>query len=203
MMDSLQPRDRRVLLVGAIAIGLMVAVGRGVPAWRRWNEAARSAAVDLSAQAARSDAVVSGLAESLDTLDARTARLGALKSALLAGETPADAGSNLAVIVAEAARGAAVRLDAVEVRIDTTMGTMGAKARTLPRIAVEVQATADITGLAAFLRDLEDGPALLAVRRVAVRPQNPEALSSEIEALSVRLTIEGTALVLRRRAASP
>src|SRR6185369_10438825 len=115
----------------------------------------------------------------------------------------ADAGSNLAVIVAEAARGAAVRLDAVEVRIDTMMGTMGPKARTLPRIALEVQATADITGLAALLRDLEDGPALLAVRRVAVRPQNPEAPPTEIEALSVRLTIEGTALVLRRKAGTP
>jgi hypothetical protein len=200
MMESLQPRDRRVLLFGAIAIGLMVTVARGVPAWRRWNEAARSSATDLTARAARGDAVVSGLAESLDTLDARTARLGALKSALLAGETPADAGSNLAVIVAEAARGAAVRLDAVEVRIDTMMGP---KARTLPRISVEVQATADITGLAALLRDLEDGPALLAVRRVAVRPQNPEAPPTEIEALSVRLTIEGTALVLRRKAGTP
>jgi len=200
MMESLQPRERRVLLLGTIVIGLMIAVGRGVPAWRRWNEAARTSAADLTARAARGDAVVRGLAESLDTLDARTARLGALKAALLAGETPADAGSNLAVLVAEAARGAAVRLDAVEVRIDTTMGS---KARTLPRIAVEVQATADITGLAAFLRDLEDGPALLAVRRIAVRPQNPEGPPSKVEALSVRLTIEGTALVLRRKAGTP
>jgi hypothetical protein len=197
MMESLQPRERRVLFFGTIVIGLMVAVGRGLPAWRRWNEAARTSAADLTARAARGDAVVRGLAESLDTLDARTARLGALKAALLAGETPADAGSNLAVLVAEAARGAAVRLDAVEVRIDTT------KARTLPRITVEVQATADITGLAALLRDLEDGPALLAVRRVAVRPQNPEGPPNAVEALSVRLTIEGTALVLRRKAGTP
>jgi hypothetical protein len=197
MMESLQPRERRVLLFGTIVIGLMVAVGRGLPAWRRWNEAARTSAADLTARAARGDAVVRGLAESLDMLDARTARLGALKAALLAGETPSDAGSNLAVIVAEAARRAPVRLDAVEVRIDTT------KARTLPRISVEVQATADITGLAALLRDLEDGPALLAVRRVAVRPQNPEGQPSEVETLSVRLTIEGTALVLRRKAGTP
>lgn len=197
MMETLQPRERRVLLFGAIVIGLMVALGRGLPAWRRWNEAARTSAADLTARAARGDAMLRGLAESLDTLEARTARLGALKSALLAGETPADAGSNLAVIMAEAARRAPVRLDAVEVRIDST------KTRTHPRIAVEVQATADITGLAALLRDLEDGPALLAVRRVAVRPQNPEGPPTEVEALSVRLTIEGTALVLRRRAGAP
>ena len=197
MMESLQPRERRVLLFGATVIGLMVTVARGVPAWRRWNEAARTSAVDLTARAAHGDAVVRGLAESLDTLEARTARLGALKSALLAGETPADAGSNLAVIVAEAARRAPVRLDAVEIRIDTT------KARTLPRITVDVQATADITGLAALLRDLEDGPGLLAVRRVAVRPQNPEGPPNEVETLSVRLTIEGTALVLRRKAGTP
>lgn len=197
MMESLQPRERRVLLFGATVIGLMVTVARGVPAWRRWNETARTSAVALTARAAHGDAVVRGLAESLDTLETRTARLGALKSALLAGETSADAGSNLAVMVAEAARRAAVRLDAVEVRIDTT------KARTLPRISVEVQATADITGLAAFLRDLEDGPDLLAVRRVAVRPQNPEGQPNEVETLSVRLTIEGTALVLRRKAGTP
>jgi len=82
-----------------------------------------------------------------------------------------------------------VRLDAVEVRIDT------AKTRALPRITVDLQATADIAGLAVLLRDLEDGPALLAVRRVSVRPQNPDVLQNQVELLSVRLTVEGAALV--------
>jgi ABC-type uncharacterized transport system fused permease/ATPase subunit len=192
-MDStLQPRERRALLFGATIIVLMVGAVRGVPAWRRWNAAARASAADMMARAARSDAVVRGLSQSLDTLEARTARLAKLKSSVLTGDTPAEAGSNLAVLIAEAARRAAVRLDAVEVRIDT------AKARTLPRIAVDLQATADIAGLAALLRDLEDGPTILAVRRVTVRPQNTDVPQNQVELLSVRLTVEGAALVHRR-----
>jgi len=186
---KLKPREQRVLLLGATIIVALVAAFRGVPAWRRWNAEVRSAAAEAMTRAAHSDAVVGGLSQALDTLEARAATLAKLKSALLGGDTPAEAGSNLAVLVADAARRAAVRLDAVEVRIDT------AKTRALPRVTVDLQATADVAGLAVLLRDLEDGPTLLAVRRVAVRPQNPDVPQNQVELLSVRLTVEGAALV--------
>jgi len=58
-----------------------------------------------------------------------------------------------------------------------------------------VQATADIVGLASFLRRLEGGPMSLAVRRLAVRPQNPASPPELPELLSIRITVEGLALI--------
>jgi hypothetical protein len=62
-------------------------------------------------------------------------------------------------------------------------------------VSVEVQATADVVGLASLLRRLEGGPTLLAVRRLAVRPQNPASPPDQAELLSVRVTVEGVALI--------
>ena len=45
--------------------------------------------------------------------------------------------------------------------------------------------------LAAMLRGLEKGPALLAVRRLSVRPQSVDSPPGQVEALVVRFTVEG------------
>lgn len=182
-------RDQRALVLGAVTmLGLVLAL-RGVPAWRAWRAEARAVAAELQSQEARSDALLAGFAGSLDTLEARTARLLALGPALLSGETPAEAGSTLAALLAEVARESLVRLEAVDIRVDTS------KAHALPRVAVEVQATADIAGLSAFLYGLEKGPALLAVRRLVIRPQAVDGPADQLETLSIRLAVEGPALV--------
>jgi hypothetical protein len=162
---------------------------RGLPAWRAWRSDARAAAVERITQAAQTDAVLAGLESNLDTLEGRSARMLAVAPALLTSDTPAEAASNLAALVADAARTASVRLDAVEIRVDS------AKTHALPRVSVEVQATADVVGLASLLRRLEGGPTLLAVRRLAVRPQNPASPPDQAELLSVRVTVEGVALI--------
>jgi hypothetical protein len=60
---------------------------------------------------------------------------------------------------------------------------------------MNLQATTDIAGLSAFLRSLEQGPTLLAVRRLGVHPLNPAATRVQVETLSVQLEVEGLALV--------
>lgn len=185
-------RDRRALVLGAATIvGLVVAV-RGVPAWRAWRAEARAVAAEIQSQAAQSDALLAGFAGSLDTLEARTTRFVDLGPALLSGDTPTEAGSTLAALLAELGRQTLVRLEAVDIRVDTS------QARPLPRVTVEVQATADIAGVSAFLYGLEKGPALLAVRRLAIRPQTVDGPTDQLETLSVRLTVEGLALVQAR-----
>jgi hypothetical protein len=181
--------DRRALTLGAGVIVTLVVGFRGFPAWRAWRADARAAAAERITQAAQTDAVLAGFESSLDTLERRTARMLAVAPALLTGDTPAEAVSNLAALVADAARAASVRLDAVDIRVDSS------KVHVLPRVSIELQATADVVGLAALLRRLEGGPTLLAVRRLSVRPQNPASPPEVPEMLSVRLTVEGLALI--------
>lgn len=182
-------RDQRAVVIGAASmLGLVVAL-RGLPAWRSWRAEVRAVAVEAQAQAAQSDALLASFAASLDTLEARTARLLQLGPALLAGGTSGEAAATLSGILGELARQSLVRLDAVDIRVDSAGG------RSLPRATVGVQATADITGLSAFLQGLEQGPALLAIRQLVVRPQATDGSADQVELLSIRLTVEGLALV--------
>jgi hypothetical protein len=187
--DLLSARDRRALIGGATAILCLVIGVRGLPAWRSWRADARARAAESIGQAARTHAVLTGLSVSLDTLDARTARVKQLGPALLSGDTPNEAATALAVAVAEMARAALVRLDAVEMHVDTAKGVA------LPRVSIEAQATGDVTGLTSFVHSLEKGPLLLAVRRLAVRPQRIDSPPDQGEMLSIRFTVEGLGLV--------
>jgi hypothetical protein len=189
MSDLLVGRDRRALFIGLTAIAGLLLAFRGIPAWLRWRAETRAVAAAAIEQQQRRDAIVAGFAKSLDSLEARTDRLEKLGDAFVMGSTPAEAASTLAGIVAELARGSLVRLDAIEMKVDTS------DRRRLPRISVEAQATADISGLSALLHRIERGPTLLAVRRLSVRAQAIEAAANQPETLALRFTVEGLALV--------
>jgi hypothetical protein len=186
---QLTPRDQRALLIGAGAIVLLLALGRGLPAWLRWRAAARAAAGEALANASRADATLTRFAESLDSLETRSARLRLAGEGLLVGDTPSEASSKLAALVAELARIAVIRLDAVESRPVTDSPGV------LQRVTMDVQATADITGLTRFLASFEAGPTMLAVRRLAVRPRRVDGPADQAESLAVHVTVEALALV--------
>lgn len=189
---SISPRDRRTLLIGLATIGGLVASFRGVPLWRAWQAGQRSAAADAIARAGRIESTVSSFSASLDTLEARTARLTKGGSAFLIGDTLPAAAGMLAGILAEAARSSLVRINTLHTSMPQSQGAQ------IPRVMVDLEATADIAGLAMLLRQLEGGPVILAIRRLSVRPQSVEGLPSSTELLSVRLTVEALAMVLRR-----
>jgi hypothetical protein len=189
MSTRLRLRDRRALLVGLGAIASLLLLFRGLPAWLRWRAEVRATAAEAIGQERRRDVIVTGFARSLDSLEARTDRLQRLGPAFVTGTSPAEAASTLAGMIAEMARASLVRLDAIEMRVDS------ADRRRMPRVRVEAQATADIAGLAALLRRVERGPALLAVRRLSVRAQAIDGASNQPETLALRFTVEGLALV--------
>jgi len=193
MLDTLAPRDRRALLVGVVTIGSLVIGLRSVPAWWRWRGNVRATAAEAIAQDRRVSTVVAGFSKSVDTLAVRVARFRGMGPAFLTGATPAEAASTLAAVVGEIARTSFVRVDAMQLHVDTIAGS------DLPRVRLEAQATADIAGLAAFLRGLEKGPTLLAVRRLSVRPQSVEAPANQVESLAVQFTVEGLALVTKEK----
>lgn len=190
---TLSPRDRRVLALGAATIGLLFALGRGVPALRRWEREQRAEAAELAAEAARARGSVRAHGVVRDSLKARETRFLALAPLLLGGETPAVAGATLASLVSGAAAACSVRLGAVQVRADS------AGQGVFTRVAVRADAVGDVRGVTGFLAALERGPALLAVRELSVSQSEPAAPPDRPEVLRIELTVEG--LVLSPRAA--
>jgi hypothetical protein len=188
-MDRLSPRDRRTLARGAAVVALVLLLGRGVPAWRRWDAGARAAAAEMAAEAAEAVQTVRLLPASLDSLEARNARLVALGEGVLGGESPAAAGAALASLVSGAAARAGVQLGSLQVRPDT------ASAGTLMRISVRADGTGDLPAITRMLALLEGGPELLAIRELSLTQPSPGGPGEQPEALRVELSVQGLALL--------
>jgi hypothetical protein len=188
MIDALTSRDRRAAIVGVVAIGSLVLGFRAVPAWWRWRADVRETAAEAIAQERRVTGVVAGFSQSLDSLGARVDRLKHMGPAFLTGATPTEAASMLATILGETARTSLVRIDAIEIHVDSASGS------DMPRVRVEAQAVGDISGLAVLLQRLERGPTLLAVRRLSVQPQAVDGPAGQVESLAIHVTIEGLVL---------
>jgi hypothetical protein len=189
MIDMFASRDRRALIAGIAVIGGLVICSRALPAWWRWRADVRSAAAEAIAQEGRVTTVVTGFSQSLDSLGARVGRLRRLGPVFLTGATPTEAASMLAAIIGESARASLVRIDAIEIHVDSVRGSA------MPHVRVEVQAVGDIAGLATLLQHIEQGPTLLAVPRLAVHPQAVDAPANQVETLAIRFTVEGLALL--------
>ena len=192
---SISPRDRRTLLIGGAIIGGLILTLRGVPSWIAWRAEQRGAAAFAMARATQVESTVSDFSVTLDTLEARAARLMRVGGAFLVADTLAHAESILSEVIAEAARVSMVRIESMETRL--LMSGRG----TLPRVTLEMRATGDITGLSALIRHLESGPTMIAVRKLRVRPQNPASPGDQPEVLAFGLTLE--ALVLERHGEKP
>ena len=188
MIAGLSERDRRVLAVGALVIGLLLLLGRGLPAWRRWDAETRASAAEMTAEAARARAAVRALPALRDSAAARGGRLVALAPAVLDGGSAASAGAELASLVSGAATRAGVQLGAVQLSPPDTA------ARTVfTRVRVRTDATGDLPRLLRFMQALEGGPALLSVREWAVAQPNAGGPAELPEALRLELTVEGLA----------
>jgi hypothetical protein len=187
-MRSLSPGDRRTLWMGIGVILLLVLLGRGIPAWRRWDADARGSAAEMAAEAARAESETRRLPVSLDSLQARRARYAALGGGILPGESTAAAGASLAALVSGAAARAGVQIGSVQVRPDT------AGAGTFMRISVQADGTGDLPAVTRMLVMLEGGRELLAVRQLSITQPNPGGPAELPESLRLDITVEGMAL---------
>jgi hypothetical protein len=189
MSLTLSRRDRRVLALGAGAVSLLLLFAKGLPAWRRWDAAERASAAELVGDEAAARAEVRGLAATVDSAEARRARVARLAPALLDGESPASAGATLAAILTGAAARSGVRLGSVQVTPDT------ASASTFTRVAVRADATGDLQGITEMLQYLESTPELLAVRELAITQPDAGGANDRPESLQMEITVLGLALV--------
>jgi len=184
VFSALSPRDRRALAIGVMSIGGLVIVGRVVPAWRDWEQAAVASANSAARTAAR-DLVLAQNARAIrDSLAARRARLTSLAPTWLIGDSPAAAGAGLAAIITRAATDAAMTLGTLDIRTDSA-----GHAAFVP-VHVRVGVSGDIQGLAMLLASLDRGPVALNVASLDVQGGDPAAPSQRPEVLHADLTIE-------------
>ena len=186
MSLAISGRDRRVLTGGAAAIALLLLVGRGIPAWSRWDADARASAAELGAEAAKAEAAVGSLPAIRDSAAARGERLVALAPAIVPGESAASAGASLASLVSGAAASAGVQIGAVQLsRPDSAARTV------FTRVRVRTDATGDLPSLLRFMQALEGGPTLLAVREWSISQPNAGGAADRPEQLRLELSVEG------------
>ena len=191
MLVRLSPRDRRTLLGGVGVIVAIAAVGRGLPAWRRWAAETRQGSAELVAETERARATVRDERVVRDSLAARNARFLALAPRLLPGTTPATSAANLAAMVSGAAIVANVRVESLELQADSG-GTDA-----FNRVAVRASLVGDVRGLMTVLATLERGPALLAVREMTITQTEQAASEDRAEVLRSEIVVEGLALAER------
>lgn len=168
-LRRLSPRERRVVLAGALVATVAVTVTLLVlPAARRWTsrEAAYAPARD---QWTRLAALVAGEAGMRQELEKQRLGHGAERARLVPGATPALAASTLQGLLQRYADESLIQLDRVDVAGEPRPDTSG-----LTFIPVQLQGQADISGLVDFLYRLEHGDKLLVIDDLTVNA-GPEA----------------------------
>ncbi len=188
-MAAITVRDRRTLVLGAVLIAALAAVARGIPAVRRWNDARQADAGTVVEQLALARRATRLLPALRDSLRCRNERLADLDSSLIVGSSAAVATASLASVLEDIADDAQVKIGALQMRTDTTTRPG------LTRVAIRITGVADVAGLAAFMRAVEGGERLLAVRELAITQSEPGAPASKPEALRIDMLIEGLSLI--------
>jgi hypothetical protein len=182
---TLTARDRRALALGTLVIGGLLIGGRGIPAWRRWEQTAFARADAAAVELAHQQAALVDQRAAHDSLIVRRKRLEALRSTWLDGDTPAAAGAALASVISSAGERAGVTIGALDIRVDS------ASVEPFVPIYVHATTTGDIQGIASLLAALEGGRLAIAIRAFSVDAADPAAPPNRAEVLRADLTVEG------------
>ena len=196
MSLAMSKRDRRTLLVGAGIVAGLVALAKGVPAWRAWDAAVRASAAEIVAEAERAGRSARALPAVRDSQIARNARYLALAELVVPGDGPTSAAGELATFVSGTATAADLAMGALQVRVDTAKrgSDSGVDGSPFARVSVQGDLTGDVHGLTYFLSEIEGGPFLLSVRELAITQPEPAAPSDRPETLRAQFVVEGIAL---------
>lgn len=178
-------RDRRVLVVGASTISLLVGLSRGLPALRNWDHNRTAEARASAEQLADARHGIRLLSALRDSLRVRRVRLAAIDSALPAESSPSAIAATIASELEDFADDNGVKLATLQMRADT-MVRFGRV-----RATVRVGGVTDVTGLAGLLRSIEAGETPLVVRELSVSQPDPAAPDSRPESLRFDLLVVG------------
>lgn len=183
----LSTRDSATLLTGMGVIAGILLIARVAPAIRRFDaEHFESASAEVTAlKRARSD--LKNAPSSRRLLDAARKASASTDSLTLLAPSPAEAGAQLAEIVASAADSADLNLGTVQLKSDLPP-VFG-----LWPVVIRANLTGDLESLATFLSIIEEGRPLVAVRELSVVQPDPALPNDKTEALQVEIAIEALA----------
>lgn len=193
--------------MGAGTIALILAIGRGVPAWQASVTKHRAIAAQLETQRVEAHRALLRRASVQSSLAARLQQLGVMSGTLVPGTDDGAATRALAAMISGAALGAEVRLSStLAVTTDRAsarlaMGEQSARplrkadsATLLHSVAVRIIGTADIRGVTTLLEALERGPTRLRVRSLTIMQPDVTAGDELAESLQIDLVVEGLAV---------
>jgi len=183
MIVGLSARDRRTLTVGALAVGSLFALGRGLPGLLQWQETQLRRATIVMGELDSARVASRDVPLLRDSLVATRMRLMALDSTILSGPTPSAAAATLAAVLGDMASDAAVKVSAMQLNADSVASN------SLAQVGVRMTAIADVYGLMALLRAIEGGDTLLVVREIAVNQPEPAAPANKQESLRVEVSV--------------
>ncbi len=181
-LSKMTARERLVIAAGA---GLVLAafVGtRVAPALVRTLELRRARAQQSVAALRRAQEAVGQYAAARESLTARAGRLVALAPRLFGGETAAETSADLVSFVSGRAALRQVRILRQDIRGDSA-------AAPLVRMRLRVDVESDITGLASWIADLEEGPKLISFERLHVTALEPGATAAQSERLHAEVVL--------------
>ncbi|MEO8623803.1 MAG: type II secretion system protein GspM [bacterium] len=182
------PRDRRTLIMGALTIGTTLLASRGVPAWRAWDQHARSASTDAMNELAAIEQQLRLLPALRDSARSRSLRADALRSRLIGAPSVTSAGAALASQVTDIADDLGLKVNAIQIRPDSVFRDKHA------RVGVRLTAIGDVTHLADLLSALESTAASLAIRELSISPGDPMLPDGRPETLRFQIMVEGLAV---------
>jgi hypothetical protein len=151
----------------------------------------RTRAALATASLARAREAVAAEPAARAALAAGGGQLVALAPRLLGGETTAEAAAELASLVTGTAAMRRVRIVQQDTRPDS-----GASVFT--RITMRVEAEGDVSGIAAWLADLEEGSRLISAISLSISAAEPAAPATQVERLRAAVVLQAWASARKR-----
>lgn len=182
------PRDRRTAVVGVVIVCLILAVGQGVPAVRRWNERTVAELVTVRhrrilLQGLQRDRI--GIGRALARADSS---LAALRATGIEAATPTAAGLDLSVRVERLLAELGLELQSATVTSDSTFTAEAAI------VSVRLFLNGDPQGLAELLDRMESEFRGVRVRELVVTQPAPTSSDRQPDDLRIELILEATAI---------
>jgi hypothetical protein len=182
----LSQRDRRLLVIGAVAVTSILLVGHAVPALMAFTSEHRRRAEALVARAARSEWLARNAGALNRALERSRDELARHDSALVVGGTASTASANLAQAVSDAVDEADARLGAIRADGDSSAG-----AGEVAHVVAHASITGDLQSIATVLRLLEQGPRMLAISELSIATTQPNVPHDQAEQLQAELVVDG------------
>lgn len=191
-MSGINARDRRVAVSGAVMVGCLVAIARGVPVYEEWERDRQAVVADAASELEKGRDALENAGRIADSLRARRSLVQREEARLLSASSPAALAAALAARLELDADDAGDKVNSIQLRADTVVR------HPLNRIGVRLSLNGDVRGLAAFIRLVEVDSAIAVVRELTVTQPEPAGPETKPEVLRIDVLVEALGIIRDR-----